>query len=99
MKTTTLLTITALAMTTLAGTALAAGKSGEAVFKEKCAACHPDGGNIINPKATLRSARNAKVIVDKIRKGGNGMTAFDQKAISDAEAKAVAAYIVKNFKK
>ena len=28
-------------------------KSGEELFKQHCAACHPDGKNIINPKKTL----------------------------------------------
>lgn len=26
--------------------------SGEALFKEHCASCHPDGGNILNPRKT-----------------------------------------------
>ena len=33
--------------------AQAGGKSGETLFKEHCALCHPDGGNIVNPKKTL----------------------------------------------
>jgi cytochrome c6 len=72
---------------------------GEAIFKAKCASCHPDGGNIINPKETLKGLKDSKVIVKKIRKGGGGMTAFDAKAISDADAKLVADYIIKTFKK
>ena len=28
-------------------------ESGEELFKEHCAVCHPDGGNIVNPKYTL----------------------------------------------
>ena len=74
-------------------------ESGEAIFKAKCASCHPDGGNIINPKAPLKGQKDSKKIVSKIRKGGGGMTAFDAKALSDADAKLLADYIVKTFKK
>jgi len=28
--------------------------AGAKLFQEKCAACHPDGGNIIKPSMTLR---------------------------------------------
>ena len=77
----------------------AAENAGEAIFKAKCATCHPDGGNIMNPKATLKGLKDSKVITKKIRKGGGGMTAFDAKAVSDADAKLVADYIVKTFKK
>lgn len=79
--------------------AIAAETGGEAIFKAKCAACHPNGGNIINPKETLKGIKDAKKITTKIRKGGSGMTAFDAKAISDADAKLVADYIIKTFKK
>lgn len=91
-----------LALTTvmLASAASAAAPAGgEAIFKAKCAACHPDGGNIINPKETLKGMKDPKKITAKIRKGGGGMTAFDAKAISDADAKLVANYIIKTFKK
>ncbi len=98
MKTTALLTL-ALALTVSPETALAKGMRGETVFKTKCAMCHPNGSNVMNPKLTLRGMRNSKIIIDKIRTGGGGMTAFDRKTISDADAKAVAAYIIKTFSK
>ena len=89
-----------LALTALTATAFAAAPSkGEAIFKEKCAGCHPDGGNIMNPKETIKGLKDTKMIVAKIRKGGGGMSAFDSKSISDADAKSVAEYIVKTFKK
>ena len=88
-----------LSATMMASAASAATAGGEAIFKAKCASCHPDGGNIINPKETLKGMKDSKKIVSKIRKGGGGMTAFDAKAISDADAKAVANYIIKTFKK
>jgi cytochrome c6 len=89
--------VLATAMLTSAASAAPAG--GEAIFKAKCASCHPDGGNIINPKETLKGMKDPKKITSKIRKGGGGMTAFDAKAVSDADAKAVADYIIKTFKK
>ena len=79
--------------------------TGEAEFKEHCALCHPDGGNIINPKKTLHKGdreanniRNEADIIKTIRKPGPGMTIFDEKTISDNEAKEIAKYIFKAFK-
>ena len=76
-----------------------AAETGETIFKAKCSSCHPDGGNIINPKATLKGIKDPTKITKKIRKGGGGMPVFDAKAVSDADAKLVADYIVKTFKK
>lgn len=87
-------------------TAQAARKMpGEAGFKEHCAACHADGGNIIRADKTLsrkdrekNGIKTAKDIVNVMRKPGEGMTAFDRKTLSDKEAKAIADYIMKTFK-
>lgn len=79
--------------------AFAAETGGEAIFKAKCASCHPDGGNVMKPKDTLKGIKNSKKIITKIRKGGGGMPAFDAKAISDADAKLLADYIMKTYKK
>jgi cytochrome c6 len=79
--------------------AFAAETKGEAIFKAKCASCHPDGGNVINPKETLKGIKNSKIIITQIRKGGGGMPVFDTKAISNADAKLLADYIMKTFKK
>jgi cytochrome c6 len=80
-------------------------KSGESLFKENCSPCHPDGGNIINPKKTLnkkdREANNiqkAQDIVKLMRNPGPGMTKFDDKTIPDKDAKEIAEYILKTFK-
>jgi cytochrome c6 len=90
--------------------AFADTKKGEKIdgakeFKEHCAVCHPDGGNIVNPKKTLskkdreaNGVKTAKDIIKNMRKPGPGMTAFDTKTISDKEAKAIADYILKTFK-
>jgi len=81
------------------------GKSGQAEFKEHCAVCHPDGGNIISAKKTLHKsdlmANNVKTaadIINKMRNPGPGMTKFDKKTIPDGEAKKIAEYILKTFK-
>jgi len=95
----TILATLVLSAALLSSTAFAAGNPGEAVFKAKCAACHPNGGNIIKPTETLKGIKDSKIIISKIRKGGGGMTAFDAKAVSDADAKLVADYIIKTFKK
>lgn len=83
----------------------AKGMSGEAEFKEHCAVCHPDGGNIINPQKTLHKknleANNIKKpedIIQKMRNPGPGMTQFDEKTIPDKEAQKIAEYILKTFK-
>lgn len=90
---------TIIAVALYASAAFAAQNGGEAIFKAKCAACHPDGGNIMKPTETLKGLKSAKAIIKQIRKGGGGMPAFDAKTVSDAEAKQVASYIIKTFKK
>ena len=86
------------------GTASGEDNNGEALFKQHCAACHPDGGNIVNPLKTLhkkdRDANGIKTssdIVGKMRNPGPGMTQFDEKTIPDKDAVAIAGYILKTF--
>jgi cytochrome c6 len=83
----------------------ASNGTGEAEFKEHCAICHPEGGNIINPKKTLSKGDRAanKIgseadIIKLMRKPGPGMTTFDEKTVPDKEAKEIAQYILKTFK-
>ncbi|MRR06213.1 MAG: cytochrome C [Deltaproteobacteria bacterium] len=78
---------------------------GKKEFEKHCAVCHPNGGNIINPQKpltakSLKAHKFAEVkdIVSAMRKPGPGMTPFDQKAIPDKTAVAIAEYIVKTFK-
>ena len=97
MRKSIILATVALSTSLLATAAFAA--TGEEIFKAKCASCHPDGGNIMNPKETLKGLKSSKAIIAKTRKGGGGMPAFDAKAISDADAKLMADYIIKTFKK
>lgn len=79
--------------------------NGAAEFKEHCAACHADGGNLINPAKTLSKAdrlkhgiKTSKDLIKIMRKPGPGMTAFDEKTLPEKEAKKIADYILKNFK-
>lgn len=78
---------------------------GKHEFEEHCAACHPKEGNIVNAKKPLNQKslkahgiKSAKDIVAKMRNPGPGMTKFDEKAISPAEANAIAEYVMKAFK-
>ncbi len=78
---------------------------GKKEFEEHCAVCHPNGGNTINAmkplsRKSLRTngIKSAQDIIAKIRNPGPGMTRFDEKTISNKEAKAVAEYILKAFK-
>jgi len=98
----------------LTGTGFPEEKTGEALFKANCASCHPDGGNILNPKKTLskkdREANNiltAADIITKMRNPGpapthpqewSGMKMFDKYKISDNEAQKIAEYILTTFK-
>ena len=86
------------------GTASGEGNNGEALFKQHCSICHPDGGNIVNPQKTLhkkdREANGVKMasdIVNKMRNPGPGMTQFDEKTIKDKDATQIAGYILKTF--
>jgi cytochrome c6 len=94
-----------LSLTALNGVG-AAEKTGEQLFKEHCAMCHPDGGNIISPKKTLQkkvlatnNIKTADDIIKLMRKPGPGMTAFDMKSVSDREARKISDYIFKSFNK
>jgi cytochrome c6 len=98
MKKCVILATVALSVSMMSAVSFAAA-TGEAIFKAKCASCHPDGGNIMKPTETLKGIKDTKKITKKIRKGGGGMPVFDAKSVSDAEAKLVADYIVKTFKK
>jgi cytochrome c6 len=110
MKKGLIVTVAMLAVCLFATTGLADTKKGSKIdgakeFKEHCAVCHPNGGNIINPKKPLdkkslaaNNIKTAKDIIAKMRNPGPGMTKFDAKDISNKEAKAIADYILKTFK-
>ncbi len=88
-----------------AGISNGQGKKGQALFQQHCAVCHPDGGNIVNPKKTLHAkdreangVKTASDIVHIMRNPGPGMTKFDVKTIPDTDAKEIAEYELKTFK-
>jgi cytochrome c6 len=79
-------------------------KTGEDLFQNNCATCHPDGGNILKPEFTLHSkslkAHNITKpmdIVKLMRNPNPGMTKFDETMIPDKEATEIAEYVLKNF--
>jgi cytochrome c6 len=81
------------------------GKAGEELFKQHCSMCHPEGGNIINAKKTLRGKDlkanhilKAEEIVKLMRNPGPGMNKFDQKIVPDKDAMEIARYILEAFK-
>ena len=91
-------------LTTAALTQAATLQNGEAEFKEYCAACHADGGNLINPAKTLSKTdrekngiTTAKDIIRIMRKPGEGMTMFDEKTLPETEAGKIAEYILTTF--
>ena len=80
-------------------------KTGEELFKENCAICHPDGGNIINPPKGLRKAdleanqiMTKSDIVEKMRHPGKGMSTWSAATLPDSDAEAIADYILKTFR-
>ena len=79
--------------------------AGKALFDKNCSACHPDGGNIINPKKTLslkdREANGVKTkedILSKVRNPDPGMTALTKEQLSDEDVFKIADYIFRTFK-
>ncbi len=90
-----------------------AEQTGEALFKQNCSPCHPDGSNIFNKSKTLfkkdREMNNIKTaddIVKKMRNPGafdfhpsqwSGMKVFDETKLSDRDARKIAEYILKTF--
>lgn len=99
MKKSILMATVVLSVVMMAAAVFAAETGGEAIFKAKCTSCHPDGGNVMKPNETIKGMKSSKKIITQVRKGSAGMPAFDAKAISDADAKLLADYIIKTFKK
>ena len=81
-----------------------AAPNGKELFTQHCSACHPNGGNIIEPEDSLHKAaretnkvNSVEAIVGKMRNPGPGMSKFDSKFLPDSDAKAIAEYIMKTF--
>jgi cytochrome c6 len=103
MKKQLLVTIATAILAITSSTAFAA--DGEALFKQHCAGCHPDGGNVINAKRTLHKKdleqegiKKWEDIVKYMRAPDPGMTVFDAKTIPAKDAQAIAEYVLKTFK-
>jgi cytochrome c6 len=78
---------------------------GEELFMKHCSKCHTNGGNVVTVTKTLnlkdREANKVKTeedIIKLMRNPGPGMVKFGEKVISEKDAKAIAAYIIKTFK-
>lgn len=78
---------------------------GENLFNQYCVACHPGGGNVMNPQKTIHSgdlvANNItkpEGIIAIMRNPGPGMPKFDKEKIPDSFAEKLAEYILKTFK-
>lgn len=88
-----ILTAILLAVSFTATTGFCDTKPGEKIdgkkeFEKHCAKCHPNKENIAKQIPTV------KVIIERMRKPGPGMTSFDKKTISDKEATVIAEYIL-----
>ncbi len=80
-------------------------RDGEALFRQYCAPCHPDGGNVSDPQRTLhgsvlkrRHISTSGDIVRIMRNPLSRMIRFDVSSLSDRDARAIADYILTTFK-
>ena len=80
-------------------------RDGEALFRQYCAPCHPDGGNVSDPQRTLhgsvlrsRHIRTPEDIILIMRNPLSRMIRFDVTTLSDRDARAIADYILTTFK-
>ena len=99
------LTLGMFVFTAFTDMAQANSKIGEVEFKQYCAACHADGGNIINPAKTLskmdrekNGIKTTKDIIQIMRRPGEGMSMFDEKTLPDAVANMISEYIITTYK-
>lgn len=83
----------------------AQAQTGEELFKQYCAPCHPDGGNVSDPERNLRGyalksnhITKPEDIVRIMRHPISRMIRFDESTISDRDAAVLADYILKTFK-
>lgn len=110
MKRGIVLLIAAAVLVIMAGGTIFAEKGGETsgyrLFKQHCAVCHPDGGNIINPKKTLHKkdmdANKIKTVEDIVkimRNPGPGMIKFEESKISNDKAREIGEFILMTYSK
>lgn len=79
--------------------------SGEALFKQFCFSCHPDGNNVTDPARTLHGSALQKNHITKpedivriMRRPISRMIRFDAETISDRDARIIAEYVLKTYK-
>jgi cytochrome c6 len=77
---------------------------GRELFALHCAGCHPDGENRVYPQKPLHRTElrangitTSADIVAIMRNPGRGMKQFDRKTLPDADAFAIAQYILAAF--
>lgn len=81
------------------------GLTGEQLFAQHCAVCHPNGGNTITPAKTLSkkgmadrgTVKSADDVVKVMRNPGPGMNKFDETMISNDDAKKIGEYVMATF--
>jgi cytochrome c6 len=80
-------------------------QSGAVLFKQFCFNCHPDGGNVSDPDKTLHGSTLRKNHIDApedivkiMRKPISRMIQFDEKAVSNKDARSIAEYVLDAFK-
>lgn len=78
---------------------------GEELFRQYCAPCHPDGGNVSDPERSLRGSalRSHHItkphdIVHIMRAPISRMISFDEATLSDKDARAIADYVLYAFR-
>ena len=86
-------------------TAQEPARDGEALFRQYCSACHPNGGNVSDPERSLygsvlkgKHITTAEDIVRIMRNPLSRMIRFDPSTLSDRDARAIAEYVLKTFR-
>jgi uncharacterized membrane protein len=73
-------------------------KAGENIYRARCSACHPHGGNIIKPNLPVRGApelADFQKFSEWLRHPDPPMPAFPAKTISDRQAKELYDYVMR----
>jgi cytochrome c6 len=80
-------------------------QSGGVLFKQFCSSCHPDGGNVSDPDRSLHSSalRKNRIntpedIVKIMRNPISRMIRFDEKTLSNKDARSIAEYVLDAFR-
>jgi len=88
-----------------AAPASATVRDGEALFRQYCAPCHPNGGNVSDPERSLygsvlkrKHITTPEDIVRIMRNPLSRMIRFDPSTLSDRDARAIAEYVLKTFR-